>query len=193
MTQKVIEVIGTSKESFAKAAKNAVAEAAKTVRKIKWAHVDSFDMQLDEGSYCRTGPRQRSILTWRIKLVARTLDPELRRALAERVRYCHELGIYDFYRRERTSVAAEVVSVSLSSTQSELREEMPARKSAVAPAIAEDNVFEVVTPKPEQWRRRSGRRAQTDSRRSRRLHSLQTCTSKAASRSSLASAIRTPS
>ena len=30
----------------------------------------------------------------------RTLDPELRRALAERVRYCHELGIYDFYRRE---------------------------------------------------------------------------------------------
>lgn len=81
--------------------------------------------------------------------MARTLDPELRRALAERVRYCHELGIYDFYRRERTSVAAEVVSVSLSSTQSELREEMPARKSAVVPAIAEDNVFEIVTPKPE--------------------------------------------
>ncbi len=49
MTQKVIEVIGTSKESFAKAAKNAVVEAAKTVRKIKWAHVDSFDMQLDGG------------------------------------------------------------------------------------------------------------------------------------------------
>jgi flavin-binding protein dodecin len=49
MTQKVIEVIGTSKESFAKAAKNAVSEAAKTVRKIKWAHVDSFDMQLDGG------------------------------------------------------------------------------------------------------------------------------------------------
>ncbi len=49
MTQKVIEVIGTSKESFAKAAKNAVAETAKTVRKIKWAHVDSFDMQLDGG------------------------------------------------------------------------------------------------------------------------------------------------
>ncbi|MGA9307140.1 MAG: dodecin family protein [Candidatus Sulfotelmatobacter sp.] len=49
MTQKVIEVIGTSKDSFAKAAKNAVTEAAKTVRKIKWAHVDSFDMQLDGG------------------------------------------------------------------------------------------------------------------------------------------------
>jgi len=47
MTQKVIEIIGTSKESFAKAAKNAVAEAAKTVRGIKWAHVESLDMQLD--------------------------------------------------------------------------------------------------------------------------------------------------
>jgi flavin-binding protein dodecin len=47
MTQKIIEVVGTSKESFAKAAENAVKEAAKTVRGIKWAHVDSLDMQLD--------------------------------------------------------------------------------------------------------------------------------------------------
>ena len=29
----------------------------------------------------------------------RTLDPELRRALAERIRYYNEMGIYDFYRR----------------------------------------------------------------------------------------------
>lgn len=47
MTQKVIEVVGTSTESFARAAEAAVAEAAKTVRGIKWAHVDSLDMQLD--------------------------------------------------------------------------------------------------------------------------------------------------
>jgi dodecin len=47
MTQKVIEVVGTSKDSFAKAAQSAVAEAAKTVRGIKWAHVDSLDMELD--------------------------------------------------------------------------------------------------------------------------------------------------
>jgi dodecin len=47
MTQKIIEVIGTSKDSFAKAAENAVKEASKTVRGIKWAHVDSLDMQLD--------------------------------------------------------------------------------------------------------------------------------------------------
>jgi dodecin len=49
MTQKIIEVVGTSKDSFAKAAENAVAEAAKTVRGIKWAHVDSLDMDLDGG------------------------------------------------------------------------------------------------------------------------------------------------
>jgi dodecin len=48
MVQKVIEVVGISKESFAKAAEQAVKEAARTVKKIKWAHVDSFDMQLDE-------------------------------------------------------------------------------------------------------------------------------------------------
>lgn len=47
MTQKVIEVVGTSKQSFAKAAEQAIQEAAKTVRGIKWAHVDSLDMQLD--------------------------------------------------------------------------------------------------------------------------------------------------
>jgi uracil-DNA glycosylase len=95
--------------------------------------------------------------------VAHTLDPELRRALAERVRYCNELGIYDFYRREPSlsqtaeveSLAAEDNSASLSSTsyltgQLELREEMSPRKSAaVVPVIAEDNVFEVVNAKPE--------------------------------------------
>jgi dodecin len=47
MIQKVIEVVGTSKQSFAKAAESAVAEAAKTVRGIKWAHVESLDMQLE--------------------------------------------------------------------------------------------------------------------------------------------------
>lgn len=47
MTQKIIEIVGSSKESFAKAAERAVKEAAKTVRGIKWAHIDSFDMLLD--------------------------------------------------------------------------------------------------------------------------------------------------
>jgi dodecin len=47
MTQKVIDVVGTSKESFAKAAENAVAEAAKTVRGMRWARVAELEMELD--------------------------------------------------------------------------------------------------------------------------------------------------
>jgi DNA polymerase len=89
--------------------------------------------------------------------MVRTLDPQLRRALAERVRYCHEMGIYDFYRREPLlsesteidSAAAEVVAASRSLSQSEVREEMAARKSAVVPIITEENIFEICSPKPE--------------------------------------------
>ena len=47
MTQKVIEIVGTSKQSFEKAAENAVAEAAKTVRGMKWARVSELEMELD--------------------------------------------------------------------------------------------------------------------------------------------------
>jgi flavin-binding protein dodecin len=47
VTQKVIEVVGTSKESFAKAAENAVTEAAKTIRGMKWARVAELEMELD--------------------------------------------------------------------------------------------------------------------------------------------------
>jgi uracil-DNA glycosylase len=66
----------------------------------------------------------------------RTLDLELRRALAERVRYCHEMGIYDFYRREGAQVEN-----SSSISQPELREEMTARKSAVAaPGVVDELV-----------------------------------------------------
>jgi DNA polymerase len=35
--------------------------------------------------------------------MSRTLDPQVRRALTERIRYYNELGIYDFYRREPNS------------------------------------------------------------------------------------------
>ena len=47
MTQKVTEVVGVSKESFAKAAESAVAEASKTVRGLKWARVHELEMELD--------------------------------------------------------------------------------------------------------------------------------------------------
>jgi uracil-DNA glycosylase len=74
-----------------------------------------------------------------------TLAPELRRALAERVRYYHEMGIYDFYRRESSAPTETLPSMS----QPELREEMAARKSAVARTITEDNLDAIHT-NPEQ-------------------------------------------
>jgi uracil-DNA glycosylase len=89
-----------------------------------------------------------------------TLDPDLRRALAERVRYCHEMGIYDFYRRE-PRVAESAVSESPVAlvddpalfTSQELREEMAARKSAltakVVAKLAEENGIAALAPKPE--------------------------------------------
>ena len=48
MTQKVIEIVGISKESFAKAAENAIEEAARTVRGMKWARVHELEMELDD-------------------------------------------------------------------------------------------------------------------------------------------------
>ncbi len=92
--------------------------------------------------------------------MARTLDPQLQRALAERVRFCHEMGIYDFYQRDfdprglwpaqltEAEAEAGVVAISESLSQSELREGMSARKSVVAPII-EEKSFEIVSPKPE--------------------------------------------
>jgi dodecin len=48
MTQKVIEIVGISKESFAKASENAIEEAARTVRGMKWARVHELEMELDD-------------------------------------------------------------------------------------------------------------------------------------------------
>jgi DNA polymerase len=83
-----------------------------------------------------------------------TLDPDLRRALAERVRYCHEMGIYDFYRREgRIAERATAESIAAvddpSPTSHEQREEMAAKKSAVVAKVASESTLEVLTPKPE--------------------------------------------
>jgi len=82
-------------------------------------------------------------------------SPDVRRALADRIRYYNELGIYDFYRRDRSvalseSATTDVEPESLSSSQPELREEMSPRKSAVVAKPADSNIFEVLTPKPEQ-------------------------------------------
>ena len=45
---KVIELIGTSKESWEKAAATAVSRASKTLRDLRVAEVVKLDMQLDE-------------------------------------------------------------------------------------------------------------------------------------------------
>jgi DNA polymerase len=80
---------------------------------------------------------------------------DLRRALAERVRYYNELGIYDFYRRERPQspsegVSTEEISEMTASSQPELREEMAPRKSVAVPKPADESMFEIMSPKPEQ-------------------------------------------
>jgi uracil-DNA glycosylase len=86
-----------------------------------------------------------------------TLTPELRRILAERIRYYNELGIYDFYRREPPGeiaiVAAEpaVSDRAAVPIQPESRGEMSPRKAAAVamPVAVEENIFEVLAPKPE--------------------------------------------
>lgn len=46
---KVIEVIGTSTESWEKAAANAVERASKTVRDLRVAEIAQLDMQVSNG------------------------------------------------------------------------------------------------------------------------------------------------
>jgi uracil-DNA glycosylase family 4 len=87
------------------------------------------------------------------KSMAHIVDPQLRSAVAERVRYYRELGIYDFYWRRSQVSEFTNIDASSSALQSELREEMAARKSAVGLSIAErtsgDQTFEVISPRPE--------------------------------------------
>jgi len=94
----------------------------------------------------------------------RTLDPELRRALAARIRYYNEMGIYDFYRQPLSVVTEEVsapaagdeveiaVSIHQPEHQPESGEEMSPRKATLVavPRAIEENIFEVIALKPEQ-------------------------------------------
>jgi len=82
------------------------------------------------------------------------LSPDARRALANRIRFYREMGIYDFYRREGVPAAIEAAQPSGENSQiyipPERREEMSPRKSAVAVSAARDeNRFEVLTALPE--------------------------------------------
>jgi uracil-DNA glycosylase family 4 len=90
----------------------------------------------------------------------RTLDPEIRRALAARIRYYNEMGIYDFYRRPVSTVAEDVSApvlvdegqIAVSINQPESGEEMSPRKAtAVAvPSAIDENIVDVIALKPEQ-------------------------------------------
>ena len=87
--------------------------------------------------------------------MARVLDPDLKRALADRIRYYRELGIYDFYRREPSATATDspqpvLPAVSPIFIQPEEREEMSPRKAAVAvPAASQEATLEVISKRPE--------------------------------------------
>jgi len=76
----------------------------------------------------------------------RTLDPQLKRALAERVRFYHELGIYDFYRRETAEPGVSENNEAIS-PQPEQREEMTQSARAVTTVVVEEDLF--AAPKPE--------------------------------------------
>jgi len=47
---KVIELVGTSADSWEKAATNAVTRAAKSLRDLRIAEVSELDMQIEEGN-----------------------------------------------------------------------------------------------------------------------------------------------
>ncbi len=84
------------------------------------------------------------------------LDPEVRRALAARIRYYNEMGIYDFYRRPPSEAPLPVNELTVAVVESTpgSGEEMSPRKAttvAVTAAIrAAENIFQVVALNPEQ-------------------------------------------
>jgi uracil-DNA glycosylase family 4 len=76
------------------------------------------------------------------------LSPELKRALANRIRYYHDLGIFDFYRREGSSPPAVVERNAFREEafvlKSETTEPMPRAKSAAVVLSAEP--FQSISP-----------------------------------------------
>ncbi len=71
------------------------------------------------------------------------LDAELRRALADRVRYYNELGIYDFYRRPAAAVVAGPVPAAIH----EPTQSMPNPKPSFSAAPVEEDLFSAPKPK----------------------------------------------
>jgi DNA polymerase len=83
----------------------------------------------------------------------RTLDPELRRALAARIRFYNEMGIYDFYRRppaDEAPLAADETAIAVSIDQPESGEEMSPRKATAVAVPVEEDISDAIALKPEQ-------------------------------------------
>jgi uracil-DNA glycosylase family 4 len=73
--------------------------------------------------------------------MASTLDPELRRALGERIHFYNELGIYDFYRRnsDECSESSETVALREEMTESNsITSELSSDPAAALRLIRED-------------------------------------------------------
>lgn len=88
--------------------------------------------------------------------MSRSLSPDLRNALSERLRYYREMGIYDFYCRDAASPPDSAETLALGDSIAsppelypEHREQMSPRKSAAVMAPLEVSTLEVLTAKPE--------------------------------------------
>lgn len=88
--------------------------------------------------------------------MSRSLSPDLRNALSERLRYYREMGIYDFYCRDAASPPDSAETLALGDSIAsppelypEHREQMSPRKSAAVMAPSEVSTLEVLTAKPE--------------------------------------------
>jgi DNA polymerase len=81
--------------------------------------------------------------------MAGVLDPQLKRALAERIRFYNELGIYDFYRRDPAEADPSTTENAVAhDNPAEQREEMtPRTKAAIAVPI--EGLSEVTNSRPE--------------------------------------------
>jgi uracil-DNA glycosylase len=78
-------------------------------------------------------------------------DPEMRQAIADRIRFYNDLGIYDFYRREPASseVVTSLQTERDSAQRQEPIEEMPRAKASVAVAAREENSSLAASSNPE--------------------------------------------
>ena len=79
-------------------------------------------------------------------------DSEFRRALAARLRYYNEMGIYDFYRRPPSEASLAIVesTIAVSENKFEFGEEMSPRKATTVALEDDEQGLDLIALKPEQ-------------------------------------------